>query len=102
MFIIRDIFQLKFGHYKDAKALLDEAQKKNLLPQKATQLRILSDFTGDAYRLIFEEGFDTLADYEQSLTGSMATAEWQQWYADFKQHIESSHREILKVVAQPV
>ncbi len=81
MFIIRDIFQLKFGHFKEAKALLNEAQSKNLLPAPAAQTRILSDFTGDAYRLIFEEGFNTLAEYEQSLSGSMATPEWQQWYA---------------------
>ena len=100
MYIIRDIFQLKFGHFKDAKALLDEAQTKNMLPADAKELRVLSDFTGDAYRLIFEEGFDTLAAYEQSLSGSMSTPEWQQWYADFKQHIESSHREILKVVSK--
>lgn len=76
-------------------------RKKDLLPAKATQLRVLSDFTGDAYRLIFEEAFNTLAEYEQSLSGSMSTPEWQQWYVEFKQHIESSHREILKVVGQP-
>ncbi len=28
MYIIRDIFQLKFGHYRDAKKLLDDALKE--------------------------------------------------------------------------
>jgi hypothetical protein len=97
MYIIRDIFHLKFGHYKEAKALLDDAAKRKLLPQ-AQQARILSDFTGDSYRLILEEGFDTLADYEQHLQTSMGGYEWKQWYEQFKLHVARSYREILKQV----
>ena len=70
MYIVRDIFQLKFGHYKEAKVLLDEAYSHGLLPD-AKASRILADFTGDSYRLILEEGFDSLADYENSLTHGM-------------------------------
>ena len=97
MYIIRDIFHLKFGHYRDAKALLDEAAKRKLLPQ-AQQARVLSDFTGDSYRLILEESFDTLADYEQHLQTSMSGYEWKQWYDQFKLHVARSYREILKQV----
>lgn len=97
MFIVRDIFHLKFGHFKDAKALFDEAKNKNMLPE-AQALRVLSDFTGDSYRLIMEAGFNTLADYEKSLGGSMNQEEWQQWYERFKSHVEYSHREILKQI----
>lgn len=97
MYIIRDIFQLHFGAFKEAKALLEEAHSKGLLPD-AKSARVLSDFSGDAYRLIFEEGHDSLADYEQSLTGSMNKPAWKKWYENFKQHVQSSHREILKQV----
>jgi hypothetical protein len=97
MYIIRDIFQLKFGNYRDAKKLLDEGLKKGLMPD-TNAVRILSDFTGDAYRLIFEEGYDTLAAYEKSLSDSMGKEDWQQWYTKFKEHVERSHREILKEV----
>ena len=97
MFIIRDIFHLKFGHFRDAKKLFDQAKEKGMLPEPAS-LRILSDFTGDSYRLIMEMGFNTLADYEKSLTSGMAEADWKKWYEDFKQHVVSSHREILKEV----
>ncbi len=97
MYIVRDIFYLHFGHYRPAKQLLDEALRAGLLPENKAA-RVLSDFTGDAYRLIFEEGFDTLAEYEQSLTGSMRKDEWQQWYEKFKPHVERSHRELLKRV----
>ena len=97
MYIIRDIFHLKFGHYRDAKSLLDEALKKGMLPE-AKSSRILSDFTGDSYRLIFEEGHESLNAFEKSLTDSMHEDEWQKWYEKFKPHVERSHREILKEV----
>jgi hypothetical protein len=97
MYIIRDIFQLKFGHFKEVRDLLEEAERKGLLPQ-AKSKRVLTDFTGDAYRLILEEGFDTLSDYEKQLSSGMATEDWQSWYKRFKEHAENSHREILKQV----
>ena len=97
MYIIRDIFHLKFGHYRDAKALLDEAKSKNMMPD-GQNMRVLSDFTGDAYRLIMEEGFDTLDAFEKSMSGSMSKPEWKDWYERFKPHVERSHREILKQV----
>jgi hypothetical protein len=76
---------------------LDEAYSKGVLPD-AKSSRVLCDFTGDAYRLIFEEGYDSLAEYEKSLTETMSKADWKKWYEKFKQHIASSHREILKLV----
>lgn len=96
-YVVRDIFQLKFGQFRAAKKLMEEAMEKNMLPD-SQQPRILTDFTGDAYRLVFEEGFENLADYENSLSGSMKTDEWQSWYERFKPLVERSHREILKQV----
>jgi hypothetical protein len=98
MFIIRDIFQLTFGHYADAKKLLDDAMNRNLMPANSQHNRVLTDFTGDSYRLIFEEGFPTLADYEKNLTEGMSGAEWKAWYAQFKEHVTASHREILRLI----
>ena len=95
MYIIRDIFQLLFGAFKDARALLEEAYSKGLLPD-ARSARVLSDFTGDSYRLVFEKGHKSLADYEKSLTESMNKAGWKKWYENFKQYVQTSHREILK------
>mgnify|MGYP001549789771 CR=1 FL=1 len=97
MFIVRDIFHLKFGHFRDAKALFDEAKSKNMLPDAST-VRLLSDFTGDAYRLIMETSHNTLADFEKSLGDTMHAEEWKKWYEKFKPLVESSYREILKQV----
>lgn len=97
MYIIRDIFKLKFGQYRDAKKLLDEAYSHGLLPE-AKSSRILTDFTGDSYRLVFEEGYDTLGEYEKSLQESLDKSAWKKWYEKFSSHVETSHREILKQV----
>ncbi len=96
MYVSRDIFQLKFGHYRDVKALLDEATKANMFPEH--DLRIFTDFTGDAYRLILEQSFKSLGEYEKALSNDMATPEWQAWYLKFKEHVVSSYREILKQI----
>lgn len=97
MYIVREIFRLKFGHYREAKALVDEALSKKMLPE-TKHTRLLSDFTGPSYRLIMESGYATLADFETLLTAEMSTGNWSEWYHRFKQHVESSEREILKVV----
>jgi hypothetical protein len=59
---------------------------------------VYTDFTGDSYRLILEQGFDTLADYERTISQELGKAEWQQWYEKFKPHVEASHREILRQI----
>ena len=97
MYIVRDIFQLKFGQFKDAKALLDEAYSQGLLPD-AKSSRVLTDFTGDSYRLILEEGFDTLTAYEESLGAGMQKTAWKKWYERFKINVVSSHREVLRQI----
>ena len=96
-YLVRDIFHLKFGQYRAAKKLLDEMAEKGLMPQ-TQQARVFTDFTGDAYRLILEMGFDSLADYEASLTSELNAVEWKALYEQFKPLVERSHREILKQV----
>src|ERR1700740_2658946 len=96
MYVVRDIFQLKFGHYKDVKALLDEAKSKDMFGPNPT--RFLTDFTGDAYRLIFEQTYNSLSDYENAMSSGMSNSDWPQWYTKFKEHVNGSHREILKQV----
>jgi hypothetical protein len=97
MYIVREIFHLRFGQYRPVKALLDEAIQKHLLLQP-TGSRILTDFTGKGYRLIIELPFATLADYEADLKKELGGTGWAEWYEKFKQYVEYSEREILKQV----
>jgi len=95
MYVIRNIFQLKFAHYKNVKALIDEGKQMGMFDHPGT--RMLTDFTGEAYRLILEHSHESLAAWEEDMK-NMGKPEWQQWYAKFSEHMDGSYREILKVV----
>lgn len=94
MFVVRDVFNLKYGLFKEAMASIRQAVKEGLLPEK--KVRILSDFTGDAYRLIMESGYASLADYEKDLTEGMKDPRFAEFYSVFKTYVVSGHREILR------
>lgn len=98
MYIVREIFYLQFGRYKEAKALCDEAVGLGLMTQPSGG-RILTDFTGAGYRLIFESPYKTLADFETDLAKEMNAAAWKEWYEKFKPFVNHSEREILKQIA---
>ncbi len=97
MYIVREIFHLQFGRYREAKALVDEGIRQQLLLQPPGS-RVLTDFTGEGYRLIIELPYATLADYEADLKKEMGGTGWKDWYEKFKTLVRSSEREILKQV----
>ena len=98
MYIIREIFHLHFGRYKEASAMIKEAIEKNLLIQP-TGMRFLTDFTGKGYRFIVELPYPTLAEYESDLKKELGGSGWPEWYERFKQLVQHSEREILKQVS---
>ncbi|QKJ63273.1 hypothetical protein [Flavobacterium sp. M31R6] len=98
MYIVREIFYLQFGRYKDAKVLIDEATHGGLFPQTPGN-RVLTDFTGESYRLIFESSYAALADFEKELAKDMGAADWKGWYEKFKVLVRHSEREILKQIS---
>ncbi len=97
MYIVREIFHLQFGRYREAKALLDEGMQKHLLLQPSGS-RVLTDFTGEGYRLIIELPYATLADYEADLKKELGGTGWKEWYEQFKSLVRFSEREILRQV----
>jgi hypothetical protein len=97
MYIVREIFHLQFGSYREAKALIDEGMQKHLLLQPSGS-RVLTDFTGEGYRLIIELPYASLADYEADLKKELGGSGWKEWYEKFKSLVRYSEREILKQV----
>lgn len=97
MIVVRDIFFLKFGKARDAKALLAEF---NQILQKYdnTPRRFLTDFTGESYRLILESSFSDLSSYEKTLQSHFGREEWRKWYEKFVPIVNRSEREILTLV----
>jgi hypothetical protein len=97
MYIVREIFYLQFGRYKEAKALTDEAISSGIMHLSAGS-RILTDFTGEGYRLILEFPYATLADFEADLSKELNAEIWKTWYEKFKPYVRHSEREILKQI----
>ncbi|MBI4541540.1 MAG: NIPSNAP family protein [Gemmatimonadetes bacterium] len=97
MILVRNVFQLKFGKARDALALWPEFRA---LVGKAGYgpTRALTDLTGPAYTFVFESSFDSLAAWESSLAMTFASDEWRAWYQRFSPLVESSHREIYRIV----
>lgn len=97
MIVVREIFHLKFGMAKQAIELLREGKKIILNFSKAPR-RMLTDFTGHSYTIVLESEYESLAGFEQDLQKDFSIVEWQSWYEKFKPLVNSSYREILKIV----
>ncbi len=98
MILVRDIFYLKFGKAKDAKALMAEAKG---LEEKYgfSNTRVLTDLvTNHSYTLILESSWENLSTWESSMKAGLGADDWQKWYLKFIPLCESAYREILNIV----
>ena len=98
MIVVRDVFRLKFGKAKEAKAAWKEAAvilKKHNFPPG----RVLTDLTGPYYTFVLESTHSDLVSFEQSLRNELGMKELGEWYhAKFAPLVESGTREIYTVV----
>ena len=97
MIIVRNIFHLKYGRAKEAKA----SMKQGIKIGKAAgfkQGRVLFDVTGRFYTMVLENSFESLADFEASQAKGFANKKWEEWYHEFLPLVENGYREIFTVV----
>ena len=98
MIVVREVFQLKFGKAKEAKAAwknFEVLRKKYALPES----RVLTDYTGPYYTFIMETTYADLAAFEQSMRSEVGMKEFSKWYhSKFVPLVESGRREIFSVV----
>ena len=97
MIVVRNIFQLKFGKAKNAKALIKENQELMKKYGHATS-RFLTDLTGEYYTFIMETTYENLAAFEKSSQDAMGAKEFGKWYSKFVPLVESGRREIFNLV----
>lgn len=97
MIVVRDVFQLKFGKAKDAKALWKEGaaleKKYGHGPGRA-----LVDLTGPFYTFVMETTHENLTAYEKALRETFSAKEFGKWYKKFIPLVESGHREVFTIV----
>lgn len=98
MILVREVFQLKVGKAKEAKALLQEAvtfMKKYGMPEGRT----LTDLAGPFYTLVFETTYPNLSAWETATNDSMAAEEFGAWYQRFAPLLETGgRRELFTIV----
>ena len=99
MIVVRDEFRLKFGKAREMKTLLLEGRELIEKYNPGREMRALTDLTGPAYRVVLESTFESLSDYEKSLSDTLGAEEWGAWYSRVVPLVEYSNREILTIVA---
>ena len=101
MILVRNVFKVKFGKSKDAvsawKEILTLARR---LGFTAKSNRVLTDLVGDFYTVVFENTFESLADFENGAKGMMSNPEWQAAYAKIVAVTESGYREIFNIALE--
>jgi hypothetical protein len=97
MLLVRDVFQLRFGSAKDAKALLKE-RARIWSNAGLTVPRQLMDLTGRYYTLVLESTFESLTEWEAAMRAVHGAREWAAWFEEFRPLVESGHREIFTVI----
>lgn len=99
MIVVRDVFNLKYGKARDAKAAWKEMSEimKASDPDRV-QPRVLTDLTGQAYRMVMETEFPSLTEYEKEMGKVFSNEQWRAAYQKFTPLVESGHREIFSVV----
>ena len=97
MFVVRNIFQLRFGKAKEAVPIAKEMESLN---QRlgGPPGRILVDVVGDFYTLVLEFPVNSLAELETRTGQIMGNSEWQSCYSRLVPLVESGRREILREV----
>jgi len=97
MIQVRDVFRLKFGMAKEAKALMRELpalqKKAGYEPGK-----VYADLTGPFYVLVLESTHQDLSSYEKALKQMLGTPEFGALYQKFVPLVESGTREIYTLV----
>ena len=97
MIVVRNVFQLKFGKAKDAKAIIKENQE--LMKKYGHPIpRFMTDVTGEFYTLIMELSYEDFSTYEKSSSEVMGAKEFDQWYQKFVPLVQSGYREIYNIL----
>jgi len=97
MIVIRNIFQIRAGVMKQAVASAKQGQAF-VAKSGFARSRLLTDVVGDFYTLVLETECASLQEFESGLGQSFGSDEWQTWYRDFTQYIQSGRREIMNIV----
>jgi hypothetical protein len=95
MYLVRQVFQVKFGHMEEVLAALKTASESGQRP--SDNIRILTDVTGNNFTLVFETKAESLDAYWEDLQASFQDPEMAAQTNTLMQYMESGQREIYTI-----
>lgn len=95
MILVRDIFQVKFGHMDEVLSALKEAQAN--YPDRTSTLRALTDISGNMFTLVFETKAESVDAHRERMMASFEDPEMAKLMAEMGQYFESGHREYYNI-----
>jgi hypothetical protein len=97
MILVRDVFRLRFGAAKEARALLK--QRAEIMGRAGlAPTRQLMDLTGRYYTLVIESTHPNLGSWEDAVGKAHADPMWAVWFEKFKPLVDSGSREIFTIL----
>ena len=97
MIIVRDLFHIQPDQMKKAKELTQQG-REIMRRQGYSSVRVMTDLTGECYRLVLEGEYESLADFEAALKKVQANRKWQQFYPKLRKVILGGYREVFTLV----
>ena len=95
MYLVRDVFQVKFGYMDKVLAGIKAASEAD--PGRSSIVRILTDVSGSMFTLVFESKTESIDGHREAMKASFEDPELAKAMAEFGQYFESGHREYYNI-----
>jgi len=95
MILVRDVFQVKFGHMDKVLAALEAFRQNN--PDRSGVGRVLTDVSGGMFTLIFETKAESVDAHREQMLVAFEDPEMAKAMAETGQYFESGHREYYNI-----
>lgn len=97
MILVRDVLKIDPMQMKAAKEVIKQSDS-SLTSLGMTRPKMMTDLTGEYYRLVMESEHADLATYERDMIKAMSTPEWQAFYAKLRPMVQGGTREVYTIV----
>lgn len=98
MILVRDVLQIDPMQMKAAREVVQQSETM-LATTGYPRPKMMTDLTGDFYRLVLEGEFADLASYEREMTKTMAHPDWQAFYGKLRPMVKGGSREVFTILA---
>lgn len=95
MYLVRDIFKVKFNQMDKVLAVLQAAAEAN--PDRSGIGRVLTDASGDMFTLVFETKTESIDAHREAMMASFQDPDLGKTMAEIGQYFEHGRREYYQI-----